>query len=162
MNLELKTYLDSIGMKYVLHKHKAFFKYDDGKFLRETIRGMHTKSLFLKDGKCHFYLICINGDKRLDMKTITKLINAGKLRFGSAEELMQELHTTPGSVSIFGVLHAKKTDLILDKEIWDSETVCFHPEINTETLEIMHDDFQKFYSLVAAKKEIAELIARRN
>ena len=37
-----------------------------------------------------------------------------------------------------------KTTLIIKKDIWNSDFVSFHPNINTETLELTGKDFQKY------------------
>ena len=53
---------------------------------------------------------------------------------------------TPGSVSPFGLINDKdhKVKIVIDKEIWDSDFVSFHPNVNTETLELSGMDFHKY------------------
>ena len=47
--------------------------------------------------------------------------------------------------------------LIIEKEVWDAEIVGFHPNVNTETLEIRHDDLERYYNSLNNRKEILEL-----
>ena len=63
----------------------------------------------------------------------------------------------PGSVSIFGAIYSSEVMLILDKEVWDAEIVGFHPNVNTETLEIGHGGLEKYYNSLANRKEVVEL-----
>ncbi len=157
MDSYLETYLENHGIHYKLHSHKAVFSAKESGFLKDIIPGMSTKNLFLKSDNGEFYLVCMNEDKRLDIKALAKHIGHGKLHFGSAEALLQELHITPGSVSIFGMIYAKNTALIVDKDLWNADIVSFHPNINTETLEIRHTDLDIFYNSLSCKKEIFEL-----
>jgi len=72
-------------------------------------------------------------------------------------ELKQELNLSPGSVSIFGMINAKNTILIVDKDVWDAKSVGFHPNINTATLELSHKSLENFYNSLNLKKEIIRL-----
>ncbi len=124
----------------------------------ETPGVLHTKNLFLKDEANNFYLICMYANKRLDLKLLKKKLKArDKLSLASPEQLKEHLNLTPGSVSIFGMIHAKNVSLILDKQVWESEKVGFHPNINTSTLELSHTDLKKFYDSLKSKKEIIDL-----
>ena len=81
-------------------------------------------------------------------------INA--LHFASPEGLKKELNLTPGSVSIFGMIYAKNVYLIIDKELWQADEVSFHPNINTSTIVLNHQNLEKFYNTLTTKKETME------
>ena len=121
------------------------------------IPARHTKCLFLKDEHERFYLVVLPAEKRLNMKVLRKKINVRKLHFASPEELKNELHLTPGSVSLFGMIYAQTVNLIIDKELWDANAVGFHPNINTSTIVVNHENLEKFYKSLRGKKEILEL-----
>ena len=148
MDKKLENYLKEKEIKYKEHKHPAVFTVEESKKLNKTISGLHCKTLFLKDSNGIYYLIGMPAEKRLDSKKFRELIEAKKVRFGTAEELKEKVNLVPGSVSIFGAIYTKdkKTRLILDKEVWDAEKVGFHPNINTSTLEINHKNLEKFYN----------------
>ncbi len=159
MDSKLKNYLDRYGIKYKSHGHPAIFTVEEGKKLKENVPGLHCKTLFLKDDKGMFYLIGMPAEKRLDTKKLKEFLGVRKLHFGSEEELKEEVSLIPGSVSIFGAIYIKdkKVKLIIDKEVWDAEIVGFHPNVNTATLEIKHNDLKKFYDCLKYGKEIIEL-----
>jgi len=157
MNTRLREYLEEHDIKYTLHEHEPIFTVEEGKKIKQNIPGLGAKNLFLKDRDNKYYLICLPGEKRLDMDQLRSTLKIGKLFFASPMELEKELSVMPGSVSIFCLIHAKTTKLILDKELWDAEVVGFHPNINTETLELPHESLEKFYNSLSLEKEIVEL-----
>jgi Ala-tRNA(Pro) deacylase len=159
MDEHLKDYLQKHKIDYILHKHNAVFTVDESKNNLEikNIPGVRTKSLFLKDEKNQYYLVCMPGEKRLNIKALKAQLNVKEIHFSSPAELRTELHLTPGSVSIFGMIHAKNTILIIDKSVWDAEVTGFHPNINTATLEVNHADLERFVNSLNQKKLILEL-----
>ncbi|MDO8459742.1 MAG: prolyl-tRNA synthetase associated domain-containing protein [Nanoarchaeota archaeon] len=157
MNNQLKQYFEKHNINYKIHEHPAVFTVAESKNIKINIPGLHTKSLFLRDESNKFYLVCLPGEKRLNLKFLKEKFSLKELHFGSAEELKEELHVTPGSVSIFTMIHAKNTILILDDEIWKAPIVGFHPNINTSTLEITHKELEKFYNSLSAEKYILAL-----
>ena len=57
------------------------------------------------------------------------------------------LNLTPGSVSVTGLLYDKKKNvqLLIDKEILETEYFAFHPSINTTSIKIKTSDLiEKF------------------
>jgi len=95
--------------------------------------------------------------KRLDIKSLRKVLNAKKLHFASAEELKSELNVSPGSVSIFALINSKNVKSIIDEEVWSAEITGFHPNINTSTLEISHENLEKFILSTKHKPLILEV-----
>jgi|SRR3989344_7279482 len=159
MDNKLKSFLEKNNIVFIQHKHPAVFTVNESKRIKENIPGQHTKCLFLKDENSIFYLVCMNAYKRLHMKTLRKKFNVKKMHFALPEELEEKLGLTPGSVSIFGLINNSdnSVNLILDKEVWTAEKVGFHPNINTSTLELSHNDLEKFVNLLKCKKYILDL-----
>jgi Ala-tRNA(Pro) deacylase len=159
MDSKLKAYLKKHNIEYKIHKHPAVFTVEEADKVKvKTPHILHTKNLFLKDIKNNFYLVSMYAYKKLDLKSLKeKLYAKKKLSFASPEQLKFHLDLTPGSVSIFGMIHAKSVSLILDKQVWSAPIVGFHPNINTATLEITHKNLEKFYNSLKSKKQILEL-----
>ena len=80
------------------------------------------------------------------LSLLRKLIGAKKLTFASKEELKNVLNLDSGSVTPFGLINRPKdipVFFVLDNEILNAEYVCFHPNINTETLSIPIESFKR-------------------
>lgn len=165
MSQSIKSILNKLGIKYIEHTHEPVFTVAESNKLSLSYRGLHTKSLFLKSNSkselklTNYYLVCMQADKRLNIKSLQKHLNEEKLTFASPDELKSILNLTPGSVSIFGLINDTKNEvhLILDNEISRAESVGFHPNINTSTLELSNEDFLKFYNSLKQEKEILEI-----
>lgn len=157
MDKALESYLKEHKIEYVEHKHKAVFTVAESTSIKKHIPGLSCKCLFLKDEKGKFYLLAMNAHKRANMKLLRKEIDVEKLHFASEEELKRELNVTPGSVSIFAMIHSKNVSLIIDKEVWTAEIVGFHPNINTSTLEISHKNLEIFINSLKTKALILKM-----
>lgn len=159
MDSALKSYLDKNHISYIIHEHPAVFTVEESKSVPsiQKIPGVRSKNLFLKDDIGRFYLVCLPGEKRLNIKNLEAYLRVKKLKFGSSQELKSELNLTPGSVSIFGMIYSKNVILLVDREIWDAQIVSFHPNINTATLELNHLSFLRFYESLRCKKEVVDL-----
>jgi len=162
---QLKSYLEKHNISYKEHEHQAVFTVAESKKIKLSFTGLHTKSLFLKSSsksgkkQVNYYLICLQADKRLDFKFLQKHLNEEKLTFTSPEELKSFLNVSPGSVSILTLINpkSKSVKLIIDKDIYNADSVGFHPNINTSTLELTHENFLKFYNSLKQTKEVLEL-----
>ncbi|MCX8158711.1 MAG: prolyl-tRNA synthetase associated domain-containing protein [Candidatus Pacearchaeota archaeon] len=154
MDENLKNYLTKYDIKYELYSHPPVFSVEESSKIIKNIPGLRTKSLFLKDDKGKFYLVCMPGKKRLDIKSLKKRIASKKLQFASPEELKQQINLTPGSVSLFGMIYSSSVTLFIDKEVIESDLIGFHPNINTETIVLDNNNLKKFISSLKCKIEI--------
>ena len=161
MDKTLKEYLEAHKIKYIEHKHLPVFTVEEHhKLMSQDPSVLHTKNLFLKDEKKSFFLVSMYANKQLDLKALRRKLHAKKkLSFASSEQLKENLNLSPGSVSIFGMINDNehKVNLIVDKQVWEAEKVGFHPNINTSTLEISHEDLEKFYNSLKSPKQILDL-----
>src|SRR3989344_3184998 len=159
MGKQLEKYLKKYDIKYKIHEHPAVFTVEESKRVIKSMPDvLHTKNLFLKDEGNKFFLVCMDAFKRLDLKILKEKLNAQKkLTFASSEELKKHLNLSPGSVSILGMIYSKYVVLILDKELWNAEKVGFHPNVNTSTLELNHENIEKFYNSLKTEKYILDL-----
>ena len=126
------------GFEYFVEEHAPLFTVEDSKSLRGQIEGAHSKNLFLKDAKANFFLISIEESASIDLKKTMQQIQSKKLSFAKPEYLQDILGIEPGSVSPFALLNDTKKQIkfYLDRSFLDSETVNFHPLINTATVNI--------------------------
>ena len=131
---------------FKVHKHEALFTVEDSNKLRGVIKGSHSKNLFLKNKKNNFYLISCEEYNQINLKKISKSLNLGNISFAKEEYLNQYMGIKPGSVSPFGLLNDQKNSIIfyLEKKLYESELVNFHPLINTITITMHTNKFIDF------------------
>lgn len=156
MEKALLDYLNSHKINYTDYSHPPIFTVAESKKLNLNIPGLHTKNLFLKSERGYYLLVC-PGDKRINLKALKRHLFIKELNFASPEELKSKLGVSPGSVSLFAMIHAKNVHLLIDKEVWLSKEAGFHPNINTSTLVIQHEDLEKFYNSLECEKEVIDI-----
>ncbi|MEK6859075.1 MAG: YbaK/EbsC family protein [Nanoarchaeota archaeon] len=159
MDPALEQYLQKHHISYVLHTHAAAHtvaeSHADETIMR--IPGLRCKTLFLVDESSRYYLVGMPGVKRLDFKKLQTSLGVKKLTMGSQEALLRETGLVPGSVSIFGVFQNNSIVLVLDEEVWHARQACFHPNVNTETLELTHHALEHFFEMLPNTKKILAL-----
>jgi Ala-tRNA(Pro) deacylase len=139
--------LGSLGIAYVRHDHPPVFTVEDADRYWTELRGTHCKNLFLRNKKGnHHYLVVAPTSRNIDLRRLNKILGEDRLSFGSPERLSRFLGLEPGSVSPFGLINdaAKEVRVIVDEDLRNSRFLGFHPNINTVTLDISYEDFEKF------------------
>ncbi len=127
-------------------QHPPVFTVEEAKALRGEIDGGHTKNLFLRNKKGAMWLVVCPEDREVDLKILGARLGAGRLSFCSAERLMSFLGLVPGAVTPFGVINDKsgKVRVALDRKIFDTEPLNFHPLDNAMTTSISGEDLVRF------------------
>jgi Ala-tRNA(Pro) deacylase len=147
--------LDALGITYEKYEHPAVFTAEEAATHWAAIPGTPVKNLFLRNKKGdRHYLVILGTDKEADLRQLVKVIGDDRLSFGSAERLMARLGLTPGSVSPFGLINDETqiVRVIVDQDLKRSERLIFHPNINTASVSIAFDDFQRF--LASRRNEV--------
>jgi len=141
--------LKKLNIQYTEHKHPAVYTVEEAERFRQGIDALHCKSLFIRNKKGDKnYLVIIRADKRLKLKALQEELKESRLSFASESRLKKYLGVTPGAVSPFGLINDSNQEVmvVIDNDIWRSQKVAFHPNINTITLVIKTTDFKKFLS----------------
>ena len=91
--------------------------------------------------------------KKADLKFLANYFGVSKLSFGSPDLLMEKMGLSPWSVSPFGLINniQKDIEVYIDTEIYTAEVVNFHPNINTASLSLTHEMFQKYLESIENK-----------
>ena len=144
---ELITLLTKLGISFTRFDHKAVFTCEESEGLADPIPGAHTKQLLMRSKKHDKHLLAIvMHDKRVDTKALAKEYGVQSFSFASPETLLQLLGVTPGSVTPFGLTHDKEhlIEVIFDEDAWNTGLFRFHPMVNTATLNIDREGFERF------------------
>jgi len=146
---EAKVYevLDQLGILYQHHPHPPVFTVEQAEQHWTDIEGLHCKNLFLRNKKGnHHYLVVAPTSKTVDLRRLNEKLGEDRLSFGSPERLMRLLGLEPGSVSPFGLINDRQKEVmvILDEDLKGASRVNFHPNVNTATVGLSREDFEKF------------------
>ena len=137
--------LADLNIPYEIQEHKAIFSEEDAKDVVITLEGIDVKNLFVKDKNGNYGLVSMNLHRRADLKKIAALFGFGRLSFCNADELMQYLNITPGSVSPLCVMFdTTKTVKVLYDSHFEGRNVIIHPLRNTASISIKFDDLKRF------------------
>lgn len=147
---ELLGFLQSNGIAATTVTHPPLATVADSQALRGQIAGGHTKNLFLKDKKGRYFLVTVEEQASVDLKTIHQAIGAsGRVSFGGPDAMMQMLGVAPGAVTMFGVIndHENQVTLVIDAALMEEEKLNAHPLVNTATTTISRADLLTFLEL---------------
>jgi Ala-tRNA(Pro) deacylase len=144
---ELYAFLDGLGITHSTKTHAPVFTVAESVALRDEIPGGHTKNLFVKDKKDQFFLLTVEENASVDLKTVHTLIGAAsKVSFGKPEKLMEYLGVIPGSVTAFGAINDTdhKVTFVLDADLMKDDIINCHPLSNDATTSIASADLVRF------------------
>ena len=143
---DLLDRLASLAIRVTTLDHPAVFTVAESKDLEKQLPGGHTKNLFLKCKKGNIYLVVALNDAAIDLKSLHKRIDAGRLSFGSAELLEELLGVKPGSVTPFALINdtGQRVTVILDEAMMRHDFLNYHPLENTATTNIARGDLLRF------------------
>lgn len=135
---ECLSYLDGLGIKYVLHEHEPVFNMEQ---LSQVKLGNspHIKNLFYSDKKPNsFYMVVAEGSTPVN-KGFWKAIGTShnNVRFAKEEQVESVLLSKKGSVNLFGLANDQKKEvkkLLIDEKLYNFEQWAFHPMDNSATV----------------------------
>ncbi len=144
---DLFAFLDSLDIAHKTKAHAPVFTVLESASLRDEIPGGHTKNLFVKDKKDQFFVITVEENASVDLKTVHKVIGASsRVSFGNPEKMLEFLGVVPGSVTVFGALNDTDNNVtfVLDEDLMREEVINGHPLSNDATTSIGRDDLIRF------------------
>ncbi len=144
---DLFLFLDELGVRHSTKTHAPVFTVAESESLREEIAGGHTKNLFVKDKKDRFFVLTVEENATVDLKSVHKVIGASsRVSFGSPEKMMEYLGVVPGSVTVFGAINdvSQNVTFVLDEDLLQHEIINGHPLSNDATTSIGREDLLRF------------------
>lgn len=163
MTTDLYSFLDEHGVGYVSYQHPAVFTCEEARRHVPPMAAAETKNVFLRDrkGQRHF-LVVVNYDKSVDLKSLAPLLQADRLTLGSPERLMARLGVHPGSVTILGLWNDREVavEVVFDRDIAEATALRCHPLVNTSTLAISQPDIRRFLGATGHTLRVLDVPAR--
>lgn len=149
MNGQQKLYdiLNELNIRYQYYEHPPAPTIEEAKLYWKDLVATHCKNLFFRNHKGdRHYLVILEHTMQLDIHDLEKRLKQGKLSFASEARMQKYLGITPGSVSPFGLINDAENHVhvFLDEKLKQSQSISFHPNINTASLVLAYTDFCKF------------------
>lgn len=144
---DLFALLDGLGIAHKTHQHAPVFTVAESESLRDSIPGGHTKNLFVKDKKDRYFVLTVEENATVDLKTVHKIIDASsRVSFGRPEKMLEYLGVVPGSVTVFGAINdtGNNVTFVLDSALMTHDQINGHPLSNDATTTIGRDDLIRF------------------
>lgn len=158
MDQKILQILKNHNIEYQIFEHEPVFTVEQAKKIEDSIPGIHTKNLFLKDKKWGFFLVTIQADKRLDIKNFWKENNLKDLSFWNENQLFENLKLLPWSVNLYSIIHWKENvKLFIDEDLRNQSAVGWHPGVNTATFVIDWQNLKKFLELENINFEVVSI-----
>jgi Ala-tRNA(Pro) deacylase len=135
MKDEIFELLKELDIPYRYIEHKAVFTVEEA--MGEIADKRPIKNLLLKEDKGErLVLVIMDGEQKLDAKSLAKTLGIKKLQFAKPEVLKKTFGVEPGAVSLFGILHdtAKRVEVVVDETLVIEPEIGFHPNENTSTI----------------------------
>lgn len=156
---ETYAFLKENNIEFEAVEHKAVFNMEELGDVELPHPEWEAKNLFVRDDKKrNYYLITVKGAKRVDLKDFRKKHGLRPLTFASADDLLEIMKLTPGSVTPLGLLNDSecKVKLYLDAEFEDG-MMGVHPNDNTATVYMKADDVLRLIIEHGNEAEMADI-----
>jgi Ala-tRNA(Pro) deacylase len=144
---DLLRFLQEKGIAAKTFEHPPVHTVEESRALRGDISGVHTKNLFLRDGKKRYFLFVTDESRSVNLKSLGRIIGArGSLSFGSAEALMDMLGITAGAVSLLAAINdpQQNVTVVIDEGLLAAAAINCHPLTNCRTTSLTGEDIAAF------------------
>ena len=154
--LETLQFLD---IAYELFHHAPIFTVAEGEHLKADIPGTHCRNLFLRDKKKAMFLVVAANETAIDLKKLEKVLDCGRISFGSGDRLWENLGIRQGSVNPFCAINDTdhNVEIILDATMMAADIVNYHPMDNAQTIGLTPAGLLKFFTHTGHKPRIVDL-----
>ncbi|MGM0125402.1 Ala-tRNA(Pro) deacylase [Enterococcus sp. AZ194] len=135
---DILDFLNESQIDYELMEHKAVYTMAELEKVELLHPEAEAKNLFIRDDKKkNYYLITVQGEKRIDLKEFRERHTTRPLSFASKEDLQEMLGLTPGAVTPLGLLNDTKRQVqfCIDEALLDDPGIIgVHPNDNQATI----------------------------
>ena len=115
--------------------------------------GAHIKNLYLRDHKKNNFLAVIQEDREVKLKELAVLMHSGRLSFGSADRLLENLGVRPGAVTPLSMITGvhKGVKLAIDGDLFRMAKIYLHPLVNDRTISMTPEEMNKYLEYLGVK-----------
>jgi Ala-tRNA(Pro) deacylase len=155
---DLLAYLETLGIAYEAVWHEPIFTVEDGRALKASLAGAHSKNLLLKDKAGALVLVSAEAEAQLRLNRLHKALGTKRLSFASEAVLLETLGVKPGSVTGFALVNdaAARVRFVMERTLAEAAEVNFHPLKNTGTIRVSQTDFRKFVAATGHEVDVVD------
>ncbi|MDP3398252.1 MAG: prolyl-tRNA synthetase associated domain-containing protein [Bacteroidales bacterium] len=153
-------YLESLNIEAKTWYHPPLPTIDLAMEYWKDMPGTHCKNLFFRNHKGNkHYLVIFECSKNLDIHTLDKKLQQGKLSFASPQRMNKYLGVEPGSVTPFGLINDQEHHvfLFIDSCLKSADEISFHPNDNRASTVVKGEDFFRFLDNRGNKYSLIEV-----
>ncbi len=158
---EIYEFLNNRNIWYEVTEHKAVYNMEDLSQVELPYPEADAKNLFVRDDKkCNYYLITVQGSKRVNLKEFRRNNGTRPLSFASEEELKEHMDLLPGAVTPLGILNdeARSVQFFLDQGFLEEPgMIGVHPNENTATIWMKTRDLMRLIEEHGNQVHLVEL-----
>ena len=135
--------LDRLGIPYLRVDHEETNTMEACSEVDKVLGVTICKNLFLCNRQeTNFYMLMMPGTKPFKTSVVSKLVGSARLSFADARYMEEFLHIRPGAVSVMGLMNdtQRRVQLLIDREVADSEFLGCHPCVSTTSLKLKTRD----------------------
>lgn len=155
---QLQPWFDKLQIQPMLYTHIPLYTSEQAIAHTGHIPGKGCKNLFLKDSKKRVWLIVALYTTTVQLKPVSKALQAPELRFADETWLKEYLGVTPGSVTPFGLINDinHSVNVVIDNAIFKEQQLMFHPLRNDATVLISPQDLIRFIEICGNNYQIMD------
>ena len=135
--------LDRLGISYLRVDHEETNTMEACSEVDKVLGVTICKNLFLCNRQeTNFYMLMMPGTKPFKTSVVSKLVGSARLSFADARYMEKFLHIRPGAVSVMGLMNdrERRVQLLIDREVAESEFLGCHPCVSTTSLKLKTRD----------------------
>lgn len=153
--------LDALGIAHRTVEHPPVFTVEEGRDMKSSMPGGHSKNLFLKDKKDRLFLAVCHCDTPVNLVGYGKVAGAkGRLSFGKPDLMTATLGVIPGAVTPFALINESAralAEVAVDAALLRWDAVWFHPLDNTASTAVSPDGLLAFIRACGFEPRLLDL-----
>jgi Ala-tRNA(Pro) deacylase len=134
----VENLLKQQGVSYRVMRHDPVYTSEEAARVRGTPLASGAKALVCK-GEQGFVMFVVPADRKLDSHAVRRAKGWKKLRFATAEEVLELTGLTPGSIPPFGSLFGLRTHC--DERLGENEVINFNAGDHAVSVSMGYADY---------------------
>lgn len=139
--------LEELGIEHHTVIHEPLYTVEQARTVSYDVHGAHTKNLFLRNKKGRMFLLVLERDQQIELRTLRDKLQVpgGQFAFASTERMAHFLGVVPGSVSPLAVFNDQEcaVQVLMQNALLRYEWIYVHPCRNTHSTRLRVKDLLK-------------------